>query len=129
LPCFTESGFTIIGLHPQHSDYWADKLDLSHHEYSELPLDNEVTRFFARTLQLGRYALIHTDYFGVNGQQQATVIEGERVLLPVMNGGINAALRLLGVRRGRLTDEFDTIRLGTYRSFEDYFARYYEDSD
>jgi hypothetical protein len=126
LPCFAEQGFTIIGLDACHSDYWADKLGIPPRNHSDIILDNDVTRFFARALGLGRYALISTDYFGGSGSQQAAVYEDDRVLMPAVAGGINAALRLLGVQRGPLKDEFDAINLSRYRSFEDYFERYYD---
>ncbi|GAB3834221.1 hypothetical protein [Hymenobacter jeollabukensis] len=126
LPCFLENGYTIIGLNAYHSDYWADKLDIPHRNYSDIILDNDVTRFLARALGLGRYALISTDYFGGSGEQHAAVYDAGQVLMPATAGGINAALRLLGVRRGPLTDEFDAISLGKYRSFEDHFERYYD---
>lgn len=126
LPCFRENDFTIVGLHPYHSDYWAEQLGIPYRNHSDLILDNDVTRFFAQALGLGRYALISTDYFGGTGTQQAAVYEAGQTLMPATPGGINAALRLLGVRRGLLTDEFDTIGLGRHRSFDDYFERYYD---
>lgn len=137
LPCFRENGVTIIGLHAWHSDYWAEQLDIPHRNHSDIILDNDVTRFFAQALGLGRYALISTEYFGGWGEQYATVCEAGQVLMPATSDGINAALRLLGVRRrlkpqpldvrgGLLMDEFDTIGLGQYRSFDDYFERYYD---
>lgn len=126
LPCFRENGVTIIALYHRHSDYWAEQLGIPHRHHSDIILDNDVTRFFARALGLGRYALISTEYFGGTGEQHAAVYEGDEVLMPATADGINAALRLLGVRRGLLTDEFDTIGLGQHRSFDDYFERYYD---
>lgn len=126
LPCFHENGFTIIGLNAWHSDYWAEQLGIPPRNYSDLSLDNDVTRFFARALGLGRYALISTEYFGGIGEQHAAVYEAGQTLMPATSDGINAALRLLGVRRGLLTDEFDTVNLRKYRGFDHYFARYYD---
>ncbi|RTQ49185.1 hypothetical protein EJV47_13645 [Hymenobacter gummosus] len=126
LPCFLENGFTIIGLNAWHSDYWAEQLGIPHRNYSDIILDNDVTRFFARALGLGRYALISTDYFGGTGEQYAAVYEGDQTIMPATRGGINAALRLLGVQRQGWLDEFDTIGLGKHRSFDGYFERYYD---
>lgn len=126
LPCFQENGVTIIALYHRHSDYWAEKLGIPDHYHSDIDLDNDVTRFFAQALGLGRYALISTEYFGGIGEQYATVYEAGQVLMPATSDGINAALRLLGVRRGLLKDEFDTVNLHKYRGFGHYFERYFK---
>lgn len=77
------------------------------------------------------YAVIETDYFGGNGGQAAVVYRGDTVVMPPcrsQRGPVNKALRTLGVVRRSRLDEFDTVGLGRYRTFEDLFARYYDET-
>lgn len=69
----------------------------------------------------GRYAIIETDYWGGSGNQAAAVYQaGETLLAPRREerGVINAALRLLGVKKSFRKDEFDSVGLGEWRSFD-----------
>jgi len=63
------------------------------------------------------FAVIHTEYFGGMGSQVAAVHRGRSPVMPPTEGGINAALRHLGVVAEAGLDEFDTVSLGRYRSF------------
>jgi hypothetical protein len=71
-------------------------------------------------------ASISTDYFGGCGNQSATVWLNGNVIYEIddeefpRSSPINEALRLLGVKRKEGMDEFDTIRLGNYRSQKDF---------
>jgi hypothetical protein len=124
LPVFVENGFTIIALDAEHSDYWQQQLGLMDHSTPEMILDCVVTHHFAQQIGATRYAIIETDYFGGVGDQMAVVYENQHMLMPPTHGGINAALRLLGVQRRGDVDEFDTIHLGRYRDFSAYFEKY-----
>ncbi len=65
-------------------------------------------------------ALISTDYFGGLGEQSAKLwLEGFQVEVKDKERPINEALKKLGVVAEMDLDEFDTIRLGYYRSIED----------
>jgi hypothetical protein len=123
-PVFTENGFAIIALDAEHTDYWQQRLHLVDRQEREIILDCAVTHYFARHIGISRYAIIETDYTGGIGTQAAIVYDNQRVVMPTTQGGINAALALLGVERSASRDEFDTIRLGAYRDFWGYFEKY-----
>ncbi|WP_125461708.1 MULTISPECIES: hypothetical protein [Rhodomicrobium] len=124
LPVIIENDFAIVGLDATHSDHWSKELGLENTELSEMVLDRPVTHEFARRLGMERYALIETDYFGGAGEQCAAVYCGLTIAMPATPDGINAALKLLGVKRKSDVDEFDTIGLGRHRSFDDQFEKY-----
>lgn len=124
LPVFEENGFSIIALDAGHSDYWAEQLNIEFKCNRKIIPDNEVTHFFCRELGLSLYAIIVTEYFGGRGSQSAAVYKSGELILEGVK--INKALRKIGVVRGILRDEFTKINLGEYRSFEDYFDKYWE---
>jgi hypothetical protein len=87
--------------------------------------------------EAGPIAYIETDYFGGVGTQSAIVwnkgevefgpAETARRLkdpsvpeVPLLDGAINRALRVLGVVRGDYLDEFDALGLGKLRYTEDW---------
>lgn len=124
LPVFIENGLAIIALDPEHIDYWQRQLRLSDTYDQEIVLDCAITHYFAQCLGVSRYAIIETNYSGGTGAQAAVVYDCQQVIMPTTHGGINAALAVLGVQRSTATDEFDTIHLGKYRNFWDYFEKY-----
>ncbi|MBI3410792.1 MAG: hypothetical protein HY040_20845 [Planctomycetes bacterium] len=80
-------------------------------------------------------AYIETDYFGGIGTQAAIVWKSGRVAFgpqqsksewveqrlispPLLENAINRALRLIGVDRGTVVDEFEALDLGRHRSDE-----------
>ena len=84
-------------------------------------------------------AYIETDYFGGPGEQAAVAWEHGLVVFgpvktkdlyenrkfvptPLLEGAINRAIRLLGVVRGSVRDEFDAVGLGWHRSDEAWLA-------
>ena len=124
LPVIIQNDFAIVGLDAAHSDHWSEELGLENTDFSEMILDRPVTHEFALRLGMERYALIETDYFGGAGEQCAAVYHGSTIEMAATMGGINAALKLLGVKRRFNMDEFDTIGLGRHRSFGDQFQKY-----
>jgi hypothetical protein len=126
LPVFIENNYAIIGLDAAHSDYWQQKLKLPNAAEREILLDCATTQYFAQQIGAVRYAIIETDYFGGVGTQAAVVYENKQVIMPTKQGGINTALAVLGVQRSTDKDEFDTIQLGKYRDFSDYFEKYWD---
>ena len=124
--------FVIIPMNANHCDDWSERLELGFGDgQSKVILDGLFAHHVASIAAESDYALIETDYFGGNGDQVAAVyrkghdsplIASERV----KHGAINNALRAIGVRARKGADEFDTLGLGRYRNFEDWFARYYE---
>lgn len=127
LPCFEHNDFMIIALDAAHSDYWAEKLDLFDSSERQIILDCKTTHFFAKAIGLNKYAIINTDYFGGVGEQFAVVYENGETIMPTKEGAINEALKMLGVKCVKNLDEFDSICLGNYRNFDDYFENYYDD--
>jgi hypothetical protein len=127
LSVFLHAGYAIIALDEDHAAFWAEKLKLESETRADNGLDRPIIRFFARELGLNRYAVIVTAYAGGIGTQYAAVYEDERALMPETEGGINAALRLIGVEAAGKNDEFDTISLGRYRSFHRYYEEYWRD--
>ena len=123
LPIFQEHGYYIIALNNSHSDFWAEKLGIVDDEEHDIILDCGITHYFCNALDLNCYAIINTDYFGGVGEQKANVyVYGKRILHLV---SINDALKHLGVIADRNKDEFDTLNLGKYRHFEQYFKKYW----
>ncbi|MEZ4379939.1 MAG: hypothetical protein R3A79_01230 [Nannocystaceae bacterium] len=77
------------------------------------------------------FAVIATDYFGGVGTQAAAVYRGREVVMPPTVGGINLALRRLGVARTRGVDEFESVELDRHRGCDalddcDWEAKYRE---
>ena len=124
LPCFFHENFSIIGLDASHSDFWAEKLNKLNNSEGKIGLNCAITHFFATELGLSEYAVISTDYFGGVGEQYAIVYNSGKVIMEETENGINHALKILGVRTKENQDEFDTISLYRYRSFEKYFIKY-----
>lgn len=124
LPIFPEGDFVIIGLYPSHADYWDEKLGFKYEKISDIFLDTKCTHYFAQELGLGEFAIIFTDYFGGVGEQLAAVYEGGKQIMPPTPNGINKALAILDVNKMDSKDEFDSINLGKYRDFDDYFEKY-----
>jgi hypothetical protein len=84
-------------------------------------------------------AYVETDYFGGDGWQAALAWVGGRAAFgpvrtsdlweggkfiptPLLDGAINRAVRLLGVNRGSVRDEFDALGLGRHRSNGSWLA-------
>jgi hypothetical protein len=114
---------SMLPLTPEYLDRWSEVLGISGFK-SERPLLNcNVAHHIAIQL-VGEepFAIIETDYFGGAGDQAAVVYAAESLLMSptvAARGPINNALRLLGVSATQGRDEFDTVELGKYRSFED----------
>ena len=125
LPCFFHEGFSIVGLNPYHSDHWTEKLSIYKETRGRIILNCPVTHYFARELGVRDYAIISTNYFGGVGKQYATVLSSGNVVMEEKEGAINEALKLIGVTKKEALDEFDTICLSRYRSFDAYFERYF----
>ena len=125
LPVFIQRGFAIVALHPGHCDWWTEKLGLENKDFSNILLDCPAMHEFAKRLGMERYALIDTDYFGGAGAQYAAVYHGSTKEMAETEGGINEALKRLGVFRAPGLDEFDTIGLGRHRSFDELFKKYW----
>ncbi|GAB2198948.1 hypothetical protein [Sessilibacter sp. MAH4] len=122
LPFFYHNGFTIVALFASHIDFWGDKLGIEHDSVGEIICDCSVSHYFAKNLELNKYAIIMTEYFGGIGEQYASVYSEGETIMPETKDGINEALRKIGVVRANNKDEFDTICLGNYRSFDEYFG-------
>lgn len=113
------AGFTVIPLHHSHCDAWTERLELATRSHSPLLLDLEVIHVIARALGVTKYVLLETEYFGGRGVQNAVVYEFDTQVM--LTDSINAALSAIGVTRRDGLDEFDTLELGMYRSFDRFF--------
>jgi hypothetical protein len=121
---------TMFPLCASFCDRWGDVLRIAGFR-SHRPLlnCNVVHHMMNRIASAPLFAIIETDYFGGNGSQAAAVYQGHVEIMPAAVspigertiGPINAALRLLGVVPSRGADEFDSLGLGAYRSFDDLF--------
>ena len=123
-------GLTLFPLHAGHCDAWSEKLDISDPPGDWRPLlDVRVVHYFmSRLAPEPFFAVMETDYFGGAGDQAAVVYKGAQTVMPRYEGEtgpINNALKLLGVRRSRSQDEFDTVGLGRFRSFDELFRAYW----
>jgi len=116
--------------------------------YSDFILEpyEELTKKTRKTLTelsfKGECAYIETDYFGGLGTQISEAwFKGERIIGPLISfdgienpkvpsgavlveDSINATLKTIGVYRHEGKDEFDSIRLGSYRSNEKIIEEY-----
>jgi len=124
------SSLTLFPLYAGHCDAWSAKLSLDDPEGDWRPLLDArvVHHFLAELASDPLYAIIETDYFGGHGDQAAVVYHARACLMPRTEGRrgpINRALRLLGVRASRGRDEFDTLGLANYRSFDELFVEYW----
>lgn len=124
LPIFTEDEFVIVALDPSHADFWDEKLGFNYERKSEILMDTACTHHLVNELGLSKFAIIFTDYFGGAGEQEAAVYENGVQIMPPTKDGINRALKMLGVQKNRTNDEFDSINLGKYRNFDEYFEKY-----
>ncbi len=127
LPFVYEKDFCLIFLEALHTDYWCAtikkirQIDLKDEPELELPIlsDGKFTHFIANELNIKTFALIETDYFGGAGTQWACVYAESKLIMPYTEGGINQALKEIGVIKEKSLDEFDTINLSKYRDYED----------
>ncbi len=99
------------------------------HRYVDLrSWDDADFAFLKRLAKDHAAAYVETDYFGGMGEQSAVVArDGGIVFGPrhAEHGPINAALRILGVRKERDLDEYDTLGLGLYRDNGKLVRAYY----
>ena len=121
-------GLSLIPLDAAYCNHWSEELGVQDF-VSETPLLNcrVVHHMLLHVSPGSRFAVIGTDYFGGAGSQSAVVYEGPNPLMEPKEaevGPINEALRLLGVKARRGRDEFDTIGLHQWRSFDEMFERY-----
>lgn len=125
LPVFIEGDFAIVALDAAHADHWAETLGVGYKNFSDMIHDSAITLEFAKSLNISKFALISTDYFGGVGEQFATVYENDKRMLGVSKNGINQALSMIGVKRSGDKDEYNSIELGKYSNFFDYFEKYW----
>lgn len=90
----------------------------------------------------GKCAYIETNYFGGSGTQISEVWDSgkkiggpyfssdgiDQISIPIgvsfVSDSINQSLKIIGIYKHNDKDEFDSARLGSYRSNEDFFAEY-----
>jgi hypothetical protein len=118
-------GITLFPLDADSCDRWEETLGVTGH-LSDRPLLNcrVVHHLMRQVAPEPLFAVVETDYFGGQGDQAAAVYHGGReVMAPAAAafGPINEALRHLGVRAAAGLDEFDTVGLGRFRDFDDFF--------
>jgi hypothetical protein len=124
LPVISKAGFAIVALDAAHSDYWRHKMGMGFASFSPIFHDEPTTHEFARLLGMEMYALVETDYFGGDEEQMAVVYECGQIIMQACKGGINKALRLLGVRKQPGKDEFHTLELEKLIDLDARFAKY-----
>ncbi len=130
--------YHIIPLKNRYNDNYMEKII---EPYEEFTLK---TKKIIKELSFyGKCAYIETDYFGGVGIQISEIWEnGVRINKPlisydgvekqeledviVVENSINETLKNIGIKRHKGKDEFDTVRLGNYRSNEDIFEEFYK---
>jgi hypothetical protein len=86
-----------------------------------------ISRIGARLSKLGKVIYVEAEYFGGGTQATCLFENGNLVKGPlVYQGAINEALRFLGVKAIRGTDEFVTVGLGQRASTEDWLNEWFE---
>jgi hypothetical protein len=86
-------------------------------------LTPDAERLAARASRQAPILYAEAEFFGGVGEQHAVLWQGgEGTVLDAEPGPINAALRVLGVRRTGDRDEFDSVGLGRHRSTQDWVA-------
>lgn len=139
LPIFSENGFHIIPLDVCHATYWGKQWKVyeengEHFGGVNLICIRTIERI-ANEVGIANFALIATEYHAGIGNQAARVyqnnneikIEGKYFTdnrFGLIGVDINSALNAIGVTRLNNLDEFDSINLSNYRSFEKYFEKY-----
>jgi len=126
LPVFVEGEATIVGLDAGHSDAWSERLGIPHASYSHMIHDSAMTLEFARRLKITEFALIETDCLGGAGCQTAALYVRERCYRPTGAKPINQTLAKLGIIRVGDRDEFESIGLNKYRSFDEFFEKTFD---
>lgn len=130
-------GLTLFPLDARYTDFWAGRLGIPGFVDCVPLLNSEVIHHIINAVSPDPlFAVIETDYFGGVGSQAAGVYRGHAVVMPPVStavrpwggsvGPINESLRLLGVRARGGQDEFDTVGLGRYRDFCNWFDDYDE---
>ncbi len=119
---------TLFPLTAQYVDHWAERLN-NPENVAEVPMLNAkvVHDIVIATSAQAHFAIMETDYFGGDGTQAAAVYRGRtEVMAPTSGkiGPINAALKHLGVVTTTNSDEFDTLELHRFRSFDDLHLTY-----
>ena len=127
-PVKLKSGIVLLPTTTCYLDHWEKVLGISG-MISDRPLSNACVlhHMVRQTVGDSRYAVFDTDYFGGHGDQSAAVYEKGVVVMPpaiAAKGPINAALRLLGVRRGVFADGFSRVGLHRYRQSDDFYNDY-----
>ena len=98
-------------------------------KWTELPKGILATTHIPNVREFGKgktIAKISTDYFGGNGHQEAKLFVNNKMEYDQSNEQdfklhpINDVLKMMGVISNSGMDEFDTIRLGNYRSNSDF---------
>lgn len=126
-------------LNSDYLDYWERKLNVFG-SYSESPMYNLkiVHDIVVDSLNSKEqfYAIIDVDYFGSVGRQAAAVYQNKKEIMKPESTEIlkpnrtfipiNKALKILGVKKGWIFDEFDKAGLYAYdeKDYEDYFEKY-----
>jgi hypothetical protein len=123
------------GLVPITSELGDDIVELARKPnvpYQEFEYLNESIIEFAKDLSsLGMVCYVETEYFGGDGGQSSIVWDKGKVIFGPSSSvrgspnPINDALRILGVKILRMSDEFDELGLGNNRSTEKWFERGY----
>ncbi len=138
IPIIKEGDFNIIPLDSCHLTFWGKKWN-TFDEYGELfgginMICLKSIERLAVELNIADFIIIGTDYHAGIGDQAARVYKDSTfvTIKGIFYGNnfglkgvdINSALKEIGVVKLEDMDEFDTINLSKYRSFESYFTAY-----
>ena len=106
------------------------KAALKSHGFPFLPLTDEgneglpaeIAKLCERLSTECLLAYVEAEFFGGAGAQAHALFSAGKMVGPVVvsDVAINDALRLLGVQRGEVADEFDVVGLGQHRNTDDW---------
>lgn len=87
----------------------------------DVELPSALTQLCTQLAMSGDFAYIEAENFGGAGTQAYVLFNGGKAGSPVVaNDAINCVLRLLGVRTGKDSDEFETVGLGRHRETDSW---------
>lgn len=125
-------GLTLFHIDDYYTTYWQYKLNIEGMLDITFPKELSYLRLYRVVVALMQeitdtqnplFAFIHTDYFGGFGYQFAQLFEGYNNISDGVST-INQALKYLGVKADKTTDEFDSVNLGNIRNTPEYLEKY-----
>ncbi|QGQ96589.1 hypothetical protein EHS13_17765 [Paenibacillus psychroresistens] len=80
--------------------------------------------FCSNISMISKIAYVEAEYFGGIGSQNGIVWDKEKVFFEetLSDNAINKALEILGIKKSKDKDEFDTVGFGRHRNVDDWIT-------